>query len=271
MKLNILISTINSGIEKISEILLEKRDDVEYIVSHQFTDPQFNYTPEILQRTDVKVFHINGKGLSKSRNYAIKNATGDIALIADDDVKYENEYFDKVLAAFADSDVDIALFKIKTINGNEAYKRYPETSNKISLKNIHSASSIEIAFKISSIANKISFDERFGLGSALIGGEENLFIRDAIINGLNVFYFPEYVVKHLKESTVKGYAKYDRQKNRVEGATDARMNGLLALPNSILKTIQQAMDMIKEKKNPFMYLTQRMGGVFYIISKKYNS
>ena len=46
------------------------------------------------------VSQIPGKGLTKSRNNAIQNATGDIGVIADDDVKYTNEYFNAILEVY---------------------------------------------------------------------------------------------------------------------------------------------------------------------------
>ena len=48
MTLNILISTIDSGINKIPEILLPYRNDVKYIVSHQYQDKKFLQIPKEL-------------------------------------------------------------------------------------------------------------------------------------------------------------------------------------------------------------------------------
>src|SRR5690606_34677389 len=97
-----------------------------------------------------------------------------------DDVIYKSEYFDKIIAIYSQhNDLDVGLFKIKTPPGEPNYKPYPPSS--ISLNGIrhHFISSIEITFKISSVRNRVWFDERFGLGSRfLIGGEESVFIHD---------------------------------------------------------------------------------------------
>src|SRR5690606_24846808 len=96
-----LISTIDNNIEKIGNIIIPYRQDVEYIVSHQYQSEKYLYTPPELLRNDIKVSHIKGKGLSISRNHAISLAADDgICLISDDDVQYENEYFDTILNIF---------------------------------------------------------------------------------------------------------------------------------------------------------------------------
>jgi hypothetical protein len=87
LSLNILISTIDSGINKISGVLLSYRQDVSYIVSHQYRDEKHLPIPTELLREDVFISQIPGQGLTKSRNNAIQLATSDICVISDDDVR----------------------------------------------------------------------------------------------------------------------------------------------------------------------------------------
>ncbi len=268
MKLEILISTIDAGIERINDVLLPFRQDVKYIISHQYQDEKYKYTPKELLREDVLVSQIPGRGLTKSRNHAIRLADGDICLIADDDVRYTNEFFNTIIQTFQNKSPDIALFKIKTFDGEGDYKNYPFKEYRLNLKNLHSPSSIEIAFKTEKIKGNIFFDERFGLGSFLNGGEELFFIRDAIEKGLKVWYFPESVVIHPKESTIKSLPKYHKRRVMVGGASDARKNGWLAIPKAFLGTIKVIPDLIKYKKNPFVYFYQRIRAAIYILTTK---
>ena len=268
MVLSILISTIDSGIEKIKDVLLLYRPDVKYIVSHQFTDEKFKIIPVELKRDDVIVSQIPGKGVTKSRNHAISLAAGDICLITDDDVRYTNEFLNTIIQTFQERNPDVALFKIKTNEGEGAYKNYPAEERRLNLKNLHSPSTIEIAFKTEKIKGSIFFDERFGLGSFLNGGAEKFFVRDAIEKGLNVCYFPEYVVNHPEESTIKSLPKYHKRRVMVWGGSDARINGWLAIPKSFLGTIKFIPDLIKNRKNPFVYFYQRIKASIYILTTK---
>jgi len=101
MKINILIATIDHGLEKIKDILLEPQADVKYIVSHQYTDPERRSIPAELKREDVVVAQLPGRGISRNRNNALNLADGDVAVLADDDVRYTPENFEAIRQAFA--------------------------------------------------------------------------------------------------------------------------------------------------------------------------
>lgn len=142
------------------------------------------------------------KGLSKSRNAAIFNAKAEICLIADNDVYYGDETFEKVRNAFLKyPEADILTFKIETPDG-EPFKSYRENFFWHNKHSVAKVSSIEIAFRRKSIVqNRILFDENFGLGSRFATGEEYIFLRDALKKGLKAAFVPEVIVYHPKESS----------------------------------------------------------------------
>jgi len=268
MTLSILISTINDGINRVKNLLLPLRKDVNYLIIHHYTDNIFNTIPSELLREDIAVSQIPGKGVARARNISILQADGDIALISDDDVSYTNEYFDIIIDTFERDEPDIALFKIKTLPGEAEYKDYPGDPYQLSLNKLHSISSIEIAFRIQKTKNKIKFDERFGTGTFLIGGEEDCFILDAIKIGLVVKYYPFYVVNHPEESHVKKLPLYHGKRIRVRGAYYTRIKGWAAIPNIFIKFLIMLPNLIKKHKNPLAYLFQMYLGCFYILFNK---
>lgn len=270
LNLKVLLSTIDGGIYKVKDVVLKSRKDVKYIVSHQYTDEKFKTIPNELIREDVFVSQIPGKGVTKSRNNAIRLADGDIGLFSDDDVTYTNEYFNNVISAFTSNpNLDVSIFKIKTPDGEPEYKNYPEAAFKLEKLPFY-IGTIEIAFKINTIKERpIRFDERFGAGQPLlIGSDENIFILDCIKSGLNVWYFPKYVVNHPYESTTKLIPKYHIKKVSVGGGFDARMNGWFAIPKALGGTIKLIPDLIRNKKNPFVYFYQRIRAAIYILTTK---
>ncbi len=268
-RINILVSTINKGICHLDQLFLKQREDVSYIVSHQYTDEQYLTTPDFLMREDVLVSHIPGSGVTKSRNNAIKLATAEISVIADDDVRYKDEWIDMLKNTFnADPELDMAIFKIKTLDGEPDYRAYP--SAPAEFKELSSVCSIEIAFRTARLKElNLNFDERFGVGSKLlIGSEERIFMHDCVKAGLKIKYFPEYLVQHPYLSTVKAIPKYDSRLNRITGAIDARINGWVALPKSIFGTFKNATDIIAHKKNPLNYFFHRFYAALYILITK---
>lgn len=254
-------------------MILDYRKDVSYIISHQYTEDKYKQIPDELNREDVFISQIQGIGVTKSRNNALQLADGDIGLFSDDDVIYVDEYFDTVIRHFtANEMLDIALFKIKTPDGFPEYKKYPEQPLKLS-KLPFSVGTIEIAFNIDRIKkSKILFDERFGAGQQLlIGSDESIFVHDGINKGLNIWFYPEYVVIHSYESTIDLVAKYDKRRVSVTGAFDARVNGWLAIPKAVLGTVKMIPDLIRNKKNPCVYFFERIRATIYILFTKSNS
>ncbi|PWH81807.1 glycosyl transferase family 2 [Algibacter marinivivus] len=153
---------------------------------------------------NIKVINSYEMGLSKSRNLALENATGDICFIADDDVEYVEGFQDIVKEAYQRiSNASVILFKIGTFTG-ENYKLYPKKSKQlITRNNVKPASSIEMTFKRAHIVDHgIAFNTLFGLGGYFTSGEEYLFLKDVLKQNLNVYFENKTIVKHsLERST----------------------------------------------------------------------
>lgn len=266
MKLSILLSTIDNGINEVKNVLLEYREDVSYLISHQYTSKEFKFVPSELERSDVTISHIQGYGVTKSRNNAIKLSEGEIGLFSDDDVTYTNQYFDDIISVFDNnSELDLALFKIKTPEGYPEYKKYPNELLEIQ-KLPFAVGTIEIAFRVKSVQSKeVFFDERFGAGQPLlIGADESIFVLDCIKKGLKVWFVPKYVVNHPFESSIKILDKYDKRRVSVVGASDARINGISSIPRAFLHTLRLMPDLVRNKKKPLSYLIERLSASIYI-------
>ena len=77
----------------------------------------------------IRVINSFEKGLSKSRNLALKNAIGKIVLIADDDVVYKKDFDTKIVQAHNRYNNKAAIsFCIEKPNGL-LYKKYLPNAN----------------------------------------------------------------------------------------------------------------------------------------------
>lgn len=169
-------------------------------------------------REDHEEFEHNGKrikfisnkerGLSRSRNLAIKSASGDICIIADDDIVYQDGYEEMVKKAYEDiPQADIIVFEVPLISKiNE--KKFGDKAFKMGFKQSLRVASYRITFRRKSIIeNGIKFLNVFGAGSIYNHGEENIFIKDCRGKGLQVYYYPyQIAINHQGETTwFKGY------------------------------------------------------------------
>lgn len=195
MKLEVLIITIDEGISNIPAMLLEPRDGIGYVVSWQHSNDKEIPIPEELKRDDVKIYNLNGHGISRNRNNCLRHATADVCLIADDDCRYTHEQLQAVINSFENNaDVDIATFRYSSEVNT---KKYPEQSIDLSTPTKgYYVSSIEVAFKRESVQGKFWFNELFGYGAPLSCGEEELLVLTAIRKGLKCKFFPIDIVRH---------------------------------------------------------------------------
>lgn len=199
MTLEVLICSFNKGIVKIGDVLLPQRDDVTYILSYQYTDERYlELIPnDLLRRPDVRLYKYKGQGLSANRNQALTHATADVVLYADDDTRLLPTAFDDILTTFArHEDLDVALFCAETYTGR-LMKDYPTAECPItSLPKGYHISTIEMAFRRSSIQGVIRYDERFGLGTRFLTcGEEDIWMIDALRHNLAIRFFPVTTVQ----------------------------------------------------------------------------
>ena len=204
LNLEILICTINGGIRNVQNILLPQQKGIAYLVSWQQT-AEFSERniPEELLREDVRVFPVEGQGLSANRNNAIEHATGDICLIADDDVHYEFAGLERLVSTFVENpSLDLGTFKYES---GSYQKDYPAESFDLRYRpRFYHCSSIEIAFRRTSVQGKIRFNELFGIGAPVLGaGEEFIFLRDALKQNLTCRFYPITVVSHEGPSTAQ--------------------------------------------------------------------
>lgn len=187
MKCDVLISTMNK--ENYLDLLKYMNINNNCTIINQMTKQQKNYQKEDKQK-NIKYICCNDRGLSKSRNMAIKNSTGDICIIADDDMFYVNDY-EKIIreAYIQNSDADIIAFIVDNENKNKRKKILKK--GKIGFLKSMKLQSVQITLKKSSIEkNNIKFDEKFGAGSIYPWGEENIFLFDCLRKKLKIYYVP---------------------------------------------------------------------------------
>ncbi|MBQ0143159.1 MAG: glycosyltransferase [Prevotellaceae bacterium] len=214
MTLEVQICTIGDGILKVPEIFLPEREDVKYLISWQIDNPLNISNVAMLacfHRKDVRLFTMQGQGLSRNRNNALIRTEGDIVLIGDDDCRYSNEYFDNIIKTYKRCNADIILFELNDLMPENVYqqvqeKPYPKTSMSYKKAMRHKGyypCSCEMTLSRKAIeVGNIKFNEDFGLGSGrYICGEESVLIKDAEKQGLKVMFEPKVIVDTPRTTT----------------------------------------------------------------------
>lgn len=195
--LQLLISTIDEGIDRVRSLVLPQREGVGYVISWQHSAPEKpRHVPQALQRPDIVITHLQGRGLSRNRNNALAHATADICLLADDDCRYTREGLQTLIDVFDNHpDIQLATFQMRSAGEKRTYPARSFSLN--SPPRGYMAYSIEIAFRREAVQGVIRFNEHFGLGAERFHcGEEEIFLHDALHAGLSGRFFPITVVTH---------------------------------------------------------------------------
>lgn len=222
MSLDVLLSIMNTNDYKYIDTLNIKSNCV---VVNQTNCKDFLEIKKENQR--IKFICTRERGLSRSRNMAIKNSDSDICILCDNDIEYRKGYEKLIEEAFLKyEDYDIILFFVQSSPDKILYYDKPKKMNWVSVNKFYSP---EIAFRRKKVLdNQIFFDEEFGAGSRFRMGEENIFLYDCLRKKLKILYLPIKIAdERIEESTwFKGYTNsyfYDR------GAVFERMNGKYSL------------------------------------------
>lgn len=148
---------------------------------------EFDFTNRAGKVCHAKMIYTTERGLSRSRNMALKNATGDICLICDDDEMLETDYEQSILDAFEKvENVDMIAFRL-----NYSKKKFAEKPYSVSKFLAGTISSVQIAFYRCKVLEKnVWFDEKMGSGTGNGGGEEVKFLFQLISSGLTMEYQP---------------------------------------------------------------------------------
>ena len=204
MKVEVLVSTMH---QKDKDFLKKMNISTDAIVINQ-TDSEGYQKFSFAEKT-VKIISTTERGIAKSRNKALSNATADICILADDDMQFSDTYEKTVIDVFNKYNADIVIFNF--INDKNDLIRKNNTVKKINIFNYMNYGAARIAFNNNSIAkNNILFKEIFNGNPLPACGEDTLFLREALKKGLKIIAVPEALAKlqSTRESTwFKGYTK----------------------------------------------------------------
>lgn len=263
-QLTLLISTIDQRIQKVSNVLLSEDEDIRYVVCFEYTTPENKALVPLtlLSRKDVDLVYVEGKGLSKSRNAALRNCKTPYALIADDDAVYTFNGLQQILLTFRQHpDVDIACFQVADLSG-KPFRNYYSQSFRYDEKPKGSYFiSLEIAIKLT--PQLPSFDEHFGLGSSYLScGEEEVFLEQSCRKGLTIQYFPIEIARTQRNTTGSKFST-DVSVRRSKGA-------VLYIIHSYWGAIFRCLkySLVHWGKVPYSTFFDLLWGIHYIKSRK---
>lgn len=197
----ILIATMNrENLDFLYKMFPEhKIENLDIIIVNQTT-----HEKELLSSNvaSVKVINSYDRGLSKSRNLALKHAVSNWCLIADDDLVYYKG-FEKIITAGIGEYRSSGVIVFKSMADEKIPRRnFPKkTKKQLSAFEQFNVASFEMLLNRSD-AMPVFFNENFGLGSdEFLFGEEAVLMCDYVKKHRNISYYNNPIVFHPIVST----------------------------------------------------------------------
>jgi glycosyltransferase involved in cell wall biosynthesis len=200
IRLTIAYSTLASRVANIE--LPIQRDDQEILIVVQNPDRIEFLAPS---RSDVRVVELDSKGVAKSRNTAIDIAKGKYLVFADDDIEFNLENLDQIVAHLESCKCSLVLGQATDQTGN-LRKTYPATSTWLTRFNSAKAATYEMLIDVAAVrTNYIRFDEEFGAGAVNYLGDEYIFICDLLKSNQKAHFLPVTMAIHPTDSSGSGW------------------------------------------------------------------
>jgi len=237
---------------RVKNIQFPKRDDNrEFIVLVQNPD-EASY---VFDTPQTKLVELKSRGVAKSRNAALKYASGKYLIFGDDDITFDESGISQLVNYF-EAHPECAIILAQTTDETGTLRKtYPTKEAKLTKYNSAKAATYEMMVRLDAIRGaNISFDENFGAGVDNYLGDEYIFIADALSRGLTGVYLPIRVAIHPKESS--GSAWGTRRDLSARAAVFSRVFGPTA-------PIFRALFLLKSRKgrvglrNAFLFILGR--------------
>lgn len=184
MNIEMLVSTIDC----INPIELYQRMNISSnaLIINQTNTVSFE--ENVINQKRIKCYSFNERGIGLSRNSALMRSTGDICVMADDDMVYVENYEEIIMNGYKKyPDADMIVFN-SLIKEKSGSRKPVKKNGRVKFYNCLKYGTVTFTFRRESILkNNITFSLIFGGGAKYGSGEDSKFIWDVIKKGMKVY------------------------------------------------------------------------------------
>lgn len=203
MSVQVLVASMNQNNHDLLKKMNIQSDAIIGNQSNFLSFEEFDYNGYV-----IKYLNIPERGVGLNRNNSLMRASGDICVLADDDMRFIDGYVEVVEKAFFDNPkADVIIFNIKE---KEPTRYINKKNHKVGKLNFFRYGAARIAFKLKPIREQgISFNLLFGGGAERSAGEDTLFLSSCIKAGLRIYTSTLYIAELLDDRDSSWFKGYD--------------------------------------------------------------
>lgn len=182
MKLEVLVAAVNKDIHKLTE---EMHLATDAVIVNQCDKREYEEWQDGAHR--MRSFCMKERGVGLNRNTALLFAEDEIVLFSDEDICFDADYEEKVLAAFSGNpDADVITFNFRVDERRRTY--HNDGVKRIRWYSYGRYPTFSVAARLSALRkSNVSFSLLFGGGAQYSCGEDSLFLRDCLKKGLHLY------------------------------------------------------------------------------------
>lgn len=227
MKIQMLVSAVNQDVTALAERMNIRTDA---IVINQCG--MFDYTEYEYDSHRIQCYSLKERGVGLSRNSALMRAEAEISVFADEDIRYEDGYEERIAAGFEKyKDADMILFNVKVAPSRRTY--WNEKVKRIRWFNYGRYPAYSIAARTDALHRaNVSFSLLFGGGARYSNGEDSLFLRDCLKKKLKIVAVTE-VIGEEEERESTWFHGYNEKFFKDRGVLYHYLYGKMAIPFSL--------------------------------------
>lgn len=205
MNVEVLVATMNQNDYSVLDNLNIQSNAV--VINQCDRKGKYNF---LYKNNNILWIDTMERGLSRSRNLALDNATADICVICDEDETLCDGYPQMIIEAFTNiTSADLLIFNINRIGWNEKEKTFdiPRIVGKFK-----TYGSVHITFKLKAIKkHSIKFNTNFGAGSGMYScAEDAIFCMECHKKKLNMYTCPG-ILCDVRCDTSTWFTGYDKK------------------------------------------------------------
>lgn len=138
----------------------------------------------------IRSFAFYERGVGRNRNNALMRADAVHILFSDEDIVYDDDYEEKVLAAFEENpDADLVLFNVTAVESRRTYEN--RKKKRVRWYNYGRYPTYSIGAKLDSLRKaNVWFSLLYGGGAPYSNGEDSLFLHDCLKKKLRIIAVP---------------------------------------------------------------------------------
>lgn len=202
MKIETLITTVD--LQDADALLARMNISGNYLIGNQCD------REAVQKREKGLILSTCTRGVGRNRNGLLARATGDILLLADDDMRFRDDYEAVAAQTFRDYPrADVLVFNfLEESPGRRVIRR----AHPVRWHNYMNYGAARLAIRRESIAYRaISFSPCFGGGTDHGSGEDTLFLNACLRAGLRVVAVPQALARLTEERHSTWFRGYDEK------------------------------------------------------------